>query len=895
MSTAYLAGVVGAAGGAAIAGAVGRWREHRTEPAGLADLLAWGFLVGPGVVLQKDGSLLAGFRYAGPDVSSAMPTELDALSRHVNDALLPFADEWMFHVDAVRRPAAAYAAGRFPDPVTQLIDEERRAAYRESAGRQFETEYVLAVTHLPPPEAFSRLAGWFVQGAQRASVAWEPVLDTFETALHDLERRLAGRLRLERLDSDGLVTHLHECLTGVAHPVRAPADGSYLNVVLADQDLVGGFEPRIGGRHIRTVAVHGYPHASHAGALDVLNTVPHAFRWSSRVLPLGFQTAARLIRRQQLTWYKKRKGIAAWVQELGRGGGGGGGGGGARGGADGADAELFLDQDARRMAKDAGDAAAENASGAVRFCFFNQVLVVTDPDAVRAGAVAGELLKALHDAGYTGRIEGVNALEAYLGSLPGHGYPNLRRPLLSTRNVADLLPVTSVWPGLARNPSPLFPPGSPPLLWAATAGATPFRVNLHDSDVGHALILGKTGAGKSTLLGLLAAQFTRYPGAQVFAFDVGYSMWMLAQAVGGAHYDLAAGRADALRFQPLARVDDAAERAWAADWLESLAALQGVSVTPAHRARIDRALTLLAGNARPHRTLTELMAQLQQPELLSAVRPYTLAGHYGQLLDAATDDLGESRFTVFEMKHLLALDDRVALPVLLYLFRRVEQRLDGRPTLIEIDEAWMALLHARFGARITQWLLTLRKHNAAVVLATQSPAQLAQLPTRHAVIDSCPTRFYLPNADAAAPAAAELYRDLGLNAREIATVAGATPKRHYYMSTPRGSRLFELGLGPLALAVLTPPPGQTIEEAKRQAEGLMAAHGPAWLPVWLEQRGLAQSAAVLRRSASRPNPRDLPADLSAASPSFPSGDTSDASAPTPTFDIVQQQAAGVTG
>ena len=117
-------------------------------------------------------------------------------------------------------------------------------------------------------------------------------------------------------------------------------------------------------------------------------------------------------------------------------------------------------------------------------------------------------------------------------------------------------------------------------------------------------------------------------------------------------------------------------------------------VTPAHRARIDRALSLVAGNARPHRTLTELTTQLQHAELLAALRPYTLAGQYGQLLDAAQDDLGESPFTVFELKHLLALDDRVVLPVLLYLFRRIEQRLDGGPTLIEIDEAWMALLHS---------------------------------------------------------------------------------------------------------------------------------------------------------------------------------------------------------
>src|SRR6185312_16136529 len=146
----------------------------------------------------------------------------------------------------------------------------------------------------------SRLTTWFLQGGGRVGVDWDRVLTGYETALHGLERRLASRLRLDRLDSDALVTHLHECLTGAPHPVHAPPHGAYLNVVLADQELIGGFEPRIGDRHIRAVAVHGYPHASHAGALDVLNALPYAFRWSSRILPLAQVTAARVIRRYQL-------------------------------------------------------------------------------------------------------------------------------------------------------------------------------------------------------------------------------------------------------------------------------------------------------------------------------------------------------------------------------------------------------------------------------------------------------------------------------------------------------------------------------------------------------------------------------------------------------------------
>ena len=815
-----------------------RLREHRSESRGLADLLNWAFMVDDGVILQKDGSLLAGWKYRGPDVSAATPHELNALSRHLNDALLNFGDNWMFHVDAIRRPAISYAASVFPDGATQIIDDERRASYNTRASRQYETDYFLLVTHLPAPDAISRFNAFFVQGADRSRVEWTNVLGTFAVALNTIADRLSGFLKLERLDSDQLMSHLHHALTGRDHPVRTPAHGSYLNVVLADQELVGGFEPRIGQMAIRAVAIQGYPHQSFGGQLEILNTLPFGFRWSNRLIPLGTHEAAKHIRRQQLQWFKKRKGAGAWVQEMVSK---------SNASAPKPDDDLWLDQDARAMAVDAGEAASENASGSVRFCFYTQVMVVMDPDPVRASYVASEILKALNDAGFTGRIETVNALDAYLGSLPGHGYPNLRRPLISTRNIADLLPVTSVWPGLANNPCSFFPPKSPPLMWPATDGATPFRFNLHDSDVGHTLVLGRTGSGKSVLLAMIAAQFRRYPDAQVFVFDVGYSMWTLAKAAGATHYDLAAGRPDSLRFQPLAQLDRPSERAWAVEWLETLLALQGVSVTSVIRAKLERAIELIAVNDPAHRTLTELTAQLQNATLSSAIRPYAVGGNYGQLLDAASDDLQEGRFQVFEMKHLLALDDKVAIPVLLYLFHRIEQRLDGSPTLIEIDEAWMALMHSLFGARINQWLLTLRKQNAAVVLATQSPSQLAQLSNRHTVVDSCPTRIYLPNPDAATPAQESLYRDLGLNDREIAIIQGATAKRHYYVKSSAGSRLFELGLGPVALSFLAAPSGSSMEETRRHLEALIALHGDDWPAVWLEERGHAAWARQFRQ------------------------------------------------
>jgi hypothetical protein len=147
------------------------------------------------------------------------------------------------------------------------------------------------------------------------------------------------------------------------------------------------------------------------------------------------------------------------------------------------------------------------------------------------------------------------------------------RPLIHSLNLADLIPLTAQWPGLAVHPNPMYPPGSPPLMHAATTGATPFRLNLHAGDVGHTLVFGPTGAGKSVLLGMIAAQHLRYPGARVTVFDKGRSIYGLATACGAAHYDLA-GDETARGLCPLAEIDSDSDAAWAEDYLATLFQLQ---------------------------------------------------------------------------------------------------------------------------------------------------------------------------------------------------------------------------------------------------------------------------------------------------------------------------------
>lgn len=180
--------------------------------------------------------------------------------------------------------------------------------------------------------------------------------------------------------------------------------------------------------------------------------------------------------------------------------------------------------------------------------------------------------------------------------------------------------------------------------------------------------------------------------------------------------------------------------------------------------------------------------------------------------------------------------------VLAYLFHRVEGRLDGRPTLIIVDEGWLALDDPTFGGQLREWLKTLRKKNAAVVFATQSLSDVDRSAIAPAIVESCPTRIFLPNERAVEPQIAAIYERFGLNARQVEIIARATPKRDYYAQSRRGNRLFELGLSDVALAFCA---ASSKTDQAAIARVLAEAGRGGFAAAWLAHKGLAWAADLL--------------------------------------------------
>jgi type IV secretion system protein VirB4 len=794
-------------------------REYRRRSARLADFLPWAALVAPGVVLNKDGSFQRTAEFRGPDLDSATDAEVAAVAARLNGALRRLGSGWALFVEARRDPAAAYPYSTFPDPLSALVDAERKAAFVEG-GEHFESRYYLTLTYLPPADRRGRIEGLFVEGRAGGGTDWRAELSGFIDRSDRLLALLDGMMpKIGWLGDAAVLAFLHGAISTDRQGVAVPETPMLLDALLATQPLTGGLEPRLGNAHLRVLTVVGFPASTLPGLLDELNRLAIAYRWTTRAICLDKTDATGLLNRIRRQWFAKRKSVLVLLRE-----------------ALTQEPSPLVDNDAANKAAEADLALQDLGGDAVAYAYVTASLVVWDDDPVIADAKLALAEKVIQGRDFTVIRERVNAVEAWLGTIPGHAYANIRQPPLSTLNLAHIAPMSAVWAGPERNAHL----GGPPLLIALTAGSTPFRLSLHVGDVGHTLVVGPTGAGKSVLLAVLALQFRRYAGAQIFAFDFGASSRAAALGMGGDFHDLGAEAGALPSLQPLARIDEPGERAWAAGWLTAVLTREGVEVTPAAREHLWAALGSLASAPAPERTLTGLVALLANQPLKAALAPFILGGPWGRLLDGASERLGDADIQVFETEGLAR--SAAAPAILTYLFHRIGRRLDGRPTLILIDEGWLALDDPAFGAQLREWLKTLRKKNASVVFATQSLADVDQSAIAPAIIESCPTRIFLPNPRALEPQSATAYARFGLNPRQVEILARATPTRDYYLQSRAGDRLFDLGLGPVALAF-----SAASSKADQVAIGeVLAGQGrAAFAAAWLRRKGLTWAADLM--------------------------------------------------
>lgn len=752
--------------------------EYRQKPDKLSDLLPWAAMVAPGIILNKDGSLQRTIKFRGPDLESSTEPQLVSATARLNNAIKRFGSGWAITVEAKRVPYKVIeAVSAFPDPVSLMVDAESHERFQQ-AGQYFESHYFITLQYLAPTRETSKFTKLFFNQASDIQDNFSKNSDYFTATTERFFDILKDFMfEISFLNDDETLTYLHSAISTKNHSVKMPENPMYLDAILADTPLLAGVEPKLGDHYLKVISILGFPASTFPALLDQLNQLPIEYRWVTRFLPLDKSTAENELKKYKRKWFAKRKNVMNMLQEVFT-----------------RTESQLVDTAALEKAKDADEALQELSADYVSYGYYTATVTVSDKDIVRATEKQREIERVINGLGFTTIAETFNAVEAWLSSLPGHAYANVRTPLLHSLNLAHLLPFSSIWSGFEKDAHL----NQPPLMIVNTHGRTPFRLSQYIGDVGHQLVIGPTGAGKSVYLNMAALQFRRYQKAQVFIFDKGGSFMAATLGVGGGYHPVGDPESG-LTFQPLAHIDQENERIWAAEWLQGLLINEQVKITPDIKQAIWEALMSLSNMPIHQRTLTGLNAILQNNTLRMAFSHYTLNGPYGHLLDADHEKTCDESWQCYEIEQLINTPSIIP-PVLSYLFHRLEKRFTGEPTLLILDEGWLYLDHPMFADKIRDWLKTLRKHNVAVIFATQSAEDALATTLAPVLLESCSSRILLPHDRVLEPSVKASYEKLGLNDRQLQILANSIPKRQYYYQSRFGNRLFELELGPIALA-----------------------------------------------------------------------------------------------
>jgi type IV secretion system protein TrbE len=466
-----------------------RWRAEE-----LSDVVPWRSVLAPGVILQKQRyGLQRSYVLRGPDVTGETPETQGALMLQANDVLKRLGGRWMLQSEAQRGLVTHLPPVAWRHPVAALLDQAHRQRLLGRPGSR-ETTYYGTLTWYPPTPAMRRGLTWLMHGPAPAKAPTDATVSVreFIDQADYLLALLKGMLAVCRaLSTAQTLTYLHSCVSDRWHPVGPLAFYHDIDQQLCDTPWWGGWypflghdpqRPELGGRHVRTCSVTGYPATSMVGVMQELDAADVDYRWCTRWLGLERHVQAGILRKTQGTWVGEERSFWDRVTENVT-----------------HQPTRILNTDATNKAEDVDAARQEVGANIVAYGTFTSTITVADPDVDRVEEHLKLVMQALESHGFVATAERMHATPAWLSTHPGNQLDNVRRSTQHTLTLAHLCPgLTAAWPGPDRD---AYLHGGP-WFYAHIQHNTLFRVVNHVRDLGHFLVLGATRSGKSTSLNL---------------------------------------------------------------------------------------------------------------------------------------------------------------------------------------------------------------------------------------------------------------------------------------------------------------------------------------------------------------------------------------------------------
>lgn len=787
-----------------------RIQYEKTRP--ISEIVPWLVIHGGNLVFNKDGSILAVFSLEGVDIEGMTQIDIDSFAHAAESAFREMSEQITIWSTVQRYKKNTYLDGaQFQDPYSQYVDDCWRSQIE--GGELYANRHYISVLYSPKTGTsgfFDKVSHFTKEGLHPIqALAWAAKTSllkrgAFAFDAAKMENEVAAFRRLldifqtgmapfgiQQLEEDSLRAVLFKhCSPASTHgDVRASKIATYLDTYLPCDSMTVHDELLEFGngqkKWVAALSVKDWPTSTQPGMLDQLLALPAEVTISQVFRFVHDDEAEAFITKMEKHNLAAAKSALTYIKE-------------------GITKEESNNVNTGRiqLAEDAQDAMRELTAERKRFGYYNLTILCMGNTRKQADENASLAAKAMRGCQFVSVRETLHLQSAWAGTLPGQWGELVRWHFVNIANLADLAHYRTIQTGPEINAylTEEMRVEHPSLSMLTTELNTPYYFNFHVGDLAHTFVIGPSRNGKSIFINFLVSQWRKYLKANAFIFDKDYSCYIPTLMQGGSYIDLLGEKEPAIKLNPLRFILEEKHWPWIKSFIELLLSYRNVALTADDDKTIQNAIEKVALHGDPAlRRLSALKSHLDT-RLSAELDIWCEGGQFGNIFDNVEDEFNLSSFVAIEMGGLLS-NEKLAVAFLDYAFYSILQKLDGTPTLIEIEECWFALSFPNMEKKIRDWLKTFAKKNAFIIMATQSLDDLERSDIFSSIIDNMPTRIYLPNPNAMANS--HLYKNsFGLNDEQIHRIRTATRKRNYYIVQGERSRMIDVSFPKEILAIL---------------------------------------------------------------------------------------------
>ena len=772
-----------------------------------SDLVPWFELITDGLIINHNGSLLAGFEYIGLDIESSTSEEHKLASEYFEKSLSIFDNKYMFWSYLTKRKIKHDQINMIDNKVANFLQFEWNKVLLNRDFFEINNSIYISYQPFDGDGRFLDEIKTFFQTKKQKNLEaffeffknriffkgkFSKYEETLDLHVYEFEKKLSTFsknleiLGIKRLKNDHFLSEISNKIN-LATPrnkISLPKIGNiFLNTLLTVDSIFrlnNGTLKFIGPlceKLLMIISIKGYPGVVNSDDLEKILLINGSFTLVQNYRFLNKEKAKVLIMSTEQYYRSQIKTpIVHLIEKIS--------------GIE----STKIDSGQLVLAEDSQAALIDLTVDDLNYGYHSMTLLINESDADALIQTKNSLSEILTNSGYGLVLEVIYQLGAFISTLPGSTDINIRSKLISSRNLSDMTITRSI--SLSKNEntylSSIRNTMTPCLCLFETKSGVPFRFNFHVDDVGHFMIIGPTGGGKSTFINLMIIMWQKYSPCKVIIIDKDNSCYTTIKSLGGSYIDFKSRDINLCKMNPLRWIHDENKRFQLISWIICLMEVfNDTSITSSQVVTINNAISYLKKSQNGFVTLSNLQVMLDgiDHELSARLLPWLKDKNspFNSIATIFDNDVDEFyKELKFDKSGIIGIDlgsilqnEKLVEPLLQYLLISIDELLEAQtPTMIYLEESWYLLENIKFRNVFEEWIKTLRKKQTIVGLSTQSVDDILKSGISASLNDNIKTRIFLSNFQA--QASYSTYSDLlGLSDKDIQTIKTMQRKRNY--------------------------------------------------------------------------------------------------------------------